>query len=237
MMRTIAAAAAAVAALLAGCAQSTEDPVVFAAASLEPAFTELFGDDAQLSFDGSSGLVDQLEGGAPADVLATADQRTMDRAKDLGLIEGEPKQFAANHLVIVVPAGNPAKVTGLDASLDDAALVVCAPDVPCGAASQRLARARGVTLHPRSEETKVSDVLGKVTAGEADAGLVYLTDATKAGDAVETITVPGAEEDPNTYWIGAVHGGDADRAKAVIDKVLGDGQDVLATYGFDGPAA
>lgn len=208
---------------------------VFAAASLGAAFEEVAdGSDVSFSFDGSSGLVDQLAGGAPADVLATADERTMDRAVGLGLVAGEPTMFATNRLVLVTPPDNPAGITGLE-SLDGAKLVVCAPDVPCGDASARLARRAGVALHPVSEETKVTDVLGKVTAGEADAGLVYLTDARAAGDAVQLIEVPGADAETNTYWIAAVTGGDADRAREFIELVRGS-EGALERHGF-GPGA
>lgn len=235
MRRLVAAALAGLA--LTGCGGGAgESTTVFAAASLGAAFEEIAdGSDVSLSFDGSSGLVDQLAGGAPADVLATADEKTMDRAVDLGLVAGEPTMFATNRLVLVTPPDNPAGVTGLDDSLDGAKLVVCAPDVPCGDASARLARRAGVALGPVSEETKVTDVLGKVTAGEADAGLVYLTDARGAGDAVRVIEVPGANDEPNTYWIAAVTGGDEQRARQFIQLVR-DAAPVLERHGF-GPGA
>lgn len=206
---------------------------VFAAASLHAAFEEITeGSDINYSFDGSSGLVDQIAGGAPADVFASADKRNMDKAVDQDLIDGEPVMFAKNHLVLVTPAGNPAGVKGLDESLDGAKLVVCAPEVPCGGATGRLAEKLGVELKPVSEETAVTDVLGKVTAGEADAGLVYLTDATGAGDKVEMIEIPEAAADPNTYWIAKVKGGNTEQAQAYIDLIMGEGQKTLAKYGF-----
>lgn len=178
--------------------------------------------------------MDQLSGGAPADVFASADQANMDRAVEAGLIDGNPVQFATNYLVLITPADNPAGVMGLDASLADAKLVVCAPEVPCGAATQRLAEATGVTLAPVSEETKVTDVLGKVTSGEADAGLVYATDATGAGDAVKVIEVPGADKDPNTYWVARVAGAKHPQAAdAFIAALTGDeGRRVLTEAGF-----
>ncbi len=160
--------------LLTACSPTTEsgdDPVtVFAAASLQQVFPELSrqaGIEANFSFDGSSGLVDQIHGGAPADVFASADQRTMDRAVELGLIDKAPQMFATNVLVLVVSAGNPGGVTGLDSSLDHAKLVVCAPEVPCGGATVALAEKQGVTLHPVSEESKVTDVVGKVASGRS----------------------------------------------------------------------
>lgn len=211
------------------------DSVVFAAASLNEVFP-LIEADAAYSFDGSSGLVDQLVGGAPADVFASADQRNMDKAVEEGVIEGEPVMFATNYLVLVVPAGNPGGVTGFDESLDAAKLVICAEDVPCGAATSRIAEENDLTLSPVSEETSVTDVLGKVTSGEADAGLVYLTDATRAGDAVEVLDIPGSADDPNTYWIAVVKDApNPEAAQAFVDAVTGPGAAILAEYGF-GPA-
>ncbi|SDL21237.1 molybdate ABC transporter substrate-binding protein [Tessaracoccus oleiagri] len=235
MRRVLAAALAALA--LAACSEDRAEPTtVFAASSLTIPFEEIAEDrEVSFSFDGSSGLVDQLAGGAPADVLATADQRTMDRAVELGLVEGEPTMFATNRLVLVTPPDNPAGVTGLDGSLDGAKLVVCAPEVPCGDASARLAERAGVELDPVSEETKVTDVLGKVIAGEADAGLVYFTDARGAGDEVHVIEMPEATEEPNTYWIAAVAGGDPERAAGFI-RLVGNSGPVLERHGF-GPRA
>lgn len=211
--------------------------VVFAAASLNAAFPEASaGLDVQYSFDGSSGLVDQLKGGAAADVFASADRANMDKAVEADLVEGEPVMFATNYLVLVTPADNPAGITGFDASLDGTKLVVCAPEVPCGAATVRVAEGSGLTLSPVSEEANVTDVLGKVTAGEADAGLVYATDAAGAGDQVQVFEVPGAQDDPNTYWIGVLR--DAPNpagAEAFVARILGDGQTVLATFGFGPP--
>lgn len=213
-------------------AVGTDDVIVFAAASLNKAFPEIA--PAKYSFDGSSGLVDQLKGGAPADVFASADKKNMDNAVAEGLIEGDPILFATNYLVLVTPADNPGEITGFDSSLDGKKLVICAADVPCGAATLKVAEANGLTLSPVSEESKVTDVLGKVTAGEADAGLVYATDAAGAGDAVKVFDVPGAKDDPNTYWIAAVK--DAPNAEGAAEFITlitePDGQAVLSKYGF-----
>lgn len=213
---------------------TTEGVVVFAAASLNKVFPEIA--PATYSFDGSSGLVDQMQGGAPADVFASADQKNMDKAVAAGLIDGDPVMFATNHLVLITPADNPGGVTGLDASLDGKKLVICSAEVPCGAATVKLAEKTGITLQPVSEESKVTDVLGKVSSGEADAGLVYATDATSAGEAVQTFEIPGADEDPNTYWIAKVKNAkDPAGADAFIAKIAGEGAVALAKYGF-GPA-
>lgn len=251
MIRTLYARGAALLAaalLVAGCStptaagpdpapvNSAAPPVVFAAASLKGVFEQLAKDagvPAEFSFDGSSGLVDQIAGGAPADVFASADGANMDRAVAEGLIEGEPVRFATNVLVLVTPPDNPAGVTGFDASLDGTRLVVCAPEVPCGRATAKLAEAMGLVLAPVSEESKVTDVLGKVVSGEADAGLVYATDAAKAGDSVRTFPIAEAAKMPNEYWIAAVRGGDAAAARAFLDAVGSEsGKALLAEFGF-----
>ena len=221
---------------------------VFAAASLQKPFeaiAERFeednpGIDVVLSFDGSQSLVDQLGAGAPADVLATADARTMARAEDAGTVR-VPQEFATNTLTLIVPAGNPAGVTGLDSSLDGAKLVVCAPEVPCGAATEQLETNAGVELAPVSEESKVSDVRGKVESGQADAGIVYRTDAAAAGDRVEAIDIAGADEVVNAYPIAvtADAGADGQRfadAETWIRAVTSDwGRKILADAGFGAP--
>ena len=218
--------------------QATGTTTVFAAASLNQAFPRAAeGEDVSFSFDGSSGLVDQIVGGAPADVFASADQRNMDKAVEAGVIDGEPVMFATNYLVLVVPTGNPGEVTGFNDSLDDTRLVVCAPEVPCGGATERVAETAELTLEPVYEESNVTDVLGKVTSGEADAGIVYATDATQAGDTVEVLDIPGAQEDPNTYWIAAVT--DAPNpagAEEFVTMITGEtGQKALAEFGFGPP--
>ncbi len=221
---------------------------VFAAASLQKPFeaiAERFeednpGVDVVLSFDGSQSLVDQLGAGAPADVLATADARAMSRAEDAGTVR-VPQEFATNTLTLIVPAGNPAGVTGLDSSLDGAKLVVCAPEVPCGAATEQLEANAGVELAPVSEESKVSDVRGKVESGQADAGIVYRTDAAAAGDRVEAIDIAGADEVVNAYPIAvtADAGADGQRfadAETWIRAVTSDwGRKIMADAGFGAP--
>ncbi|UNX55170.1 molybdate ABC transporter substrate-binding protein [Georgenia sp. TF02-10] len=215
---------------------------VFAAASLTRVFTDIAetleaqhpGVRVTFSFAGSADLVAQVGAGAPADVLATADETTMADAVAAGVVAAEPTIFAENVLTLVVPPGNPAGVTGLDASLDEAHLVVCAPQVPCGAATAQLADRAGVTLAPVSEESSVTDVLGKVTAGQADAGLVYTTDATAAGDAVEVIAVPGAAEVVNRYPLAVLADAeDPGLARLWVETVTGEqGRQVLADAGF-----
>lgn len=218
---------------------SEPPPTVFAAASLAAPFEELAATtetEVQFSFDGSSGLVDQLLGGAAADVFAAADTATMERAVAEGLAQSDPVRFATNVLVLITPVDDPAGVTGLNESLDGAKLVTCAPEVPCGRATAELADRLGVDLEPVSEEASVTDVLGKVTSGEADAGLVYSTDAVRAAAEVRTVEIPEALEEPNEYWIVPVSGGSAESAAEFIELVTSpEGLELLAAQGFGPP--
>ena len=225
----------------------TGEVTVFAAASLQDAFQELAtsfeaahaGVHITFDFQGSQDLVTALDGGSPADVLATANNSTMTDAANKGLV-GEQTEFATNVLTLIVPAGNPAGVTGInDGSLDKADLVICAPEVPCGEATQKLAAELGVTLNPVSEEQKVTDVRGKVESGEAQAGIVYTTDAAKSGSKVEPIALP-ANSVINHYPIALTKSaGNPQAAQAFIDYILSpEGQKVLQdTYGFGAPGA
>ncbi|MGJ6980520.1 molybdate ABC transporter substrate-binding protein [Aestuariimicrobium soli] len=227
--------AAALALGLPACSSQPDTTTVFAAASLSTVFPQIADEaktPATFSFDGSSGLVDQLEGGAPADVLATADKTTMDRAVKGGLVE-TPREFATNQLALVVPKGNPAGVTDL-ADLDGKKLVICAPEVPCGRATLQVAQDRSITLKPVSEELKVTDVVGKVASGEADAGVAYTTDA---NDEVEVITLPGADKRATHLYIARVKGTTkGSGADAFIAAVTGEtGRRLLTAKGF-GPA-
>jgi len=191
-----------------------------------------------LSFAGSSTLVQQLTEGAPADVLATADERSMAGAVDAGLVAGEPEVFATNVLTVVVPAANPAGVgTFRDLADPGVQVVVCAPQVPCGAATERVEEASGVRLSPVSEEGSVTDVLGKVVSGQADAGLVYTTDARSAGDAVEVVEVLQAPRAVNRLPVAALADSDQTAlARQFTELVAGDrGREVLAGAGFGAP--
>jgi molybdate transport system substrate-binding protein len=219
---------------------------VFAAASLTATFTELAaefeaahpGTDVALNFAGSADLVTQIIEGAPADVFASADEKNMTKLTDDDLVEGEPVDFATNVLEIAVPPGNPAGIeTFADLAAPGVKLVVCAPEVPCGAATLKVAEASGVALTPVSEESSVTDVLGKVTSGEADAGLVYVTDVKAAGDAVDGIPFDESGEAVNTYPIATLVDAEAPEvAHAFLAFVTSEaGLAVLAAAGFGKP--
>ena len=142
----------------------------------------------------------------------------------------------SNTLTLVTAPGNPLGVTGLD-GLGDATLVICAPQVPCGRATAEVADAAGLTLAPVSEENSVTDVLGKVTSGQADAGVVYVTDATLAGDQVATVDIAGADQVVNYYPAAVVAGSEnAELARSFITYLgLDAAQDALAAAGFGAP--
>ncbi|MFS3130392.1 molybdate ABC transporter substrate-binding protein [Nocardioides sp. Bht2] len=218
---------------------------VYAAASLRGSFEKIATAfeaehkdvEVKFNFAGSSELVSQLTQGADADVLATADEKTMGQATDAELLSAPAQIFAGNTLRIVVPAGNPKKISNLADLSKGVDLVICAPQVPCGAASVQVAEAAGITLQPVSEELNVTEVLSKVTNGQADAGLVYLTDVISAGDAVEGIEFPESQDVINRYPIGRLEESDEDDlADAFVAFVASSaGQQILADAGFQAP--
>ena len=226
-----------------GAGKATGKVTVLAAASLQKAFEEIEktvekdnpGLDVTFDFQGSQDLVASLAGGDSADVLATANNSTMKTAADQKLV-GSQTEFATNVLTLIVPKGNPKRITGLDSSLDGANLVICAPEVPCGEATKKLAQAQGITLNPVSEEQKVTDVRGKVESGEADAGIVYTTDAAAAKDKADKIDIPDGGV-VNHYPIApTAEPENAAGAQVFIDAVTGKtGQDILAKHGFGKP--
>lgn len=252
-MKTIGAlvfTAALAATALVGCSpkQSESGPkiMVFAAASLKKSFTEIgerFTTDnpgvaVEFSFAGSSDLVTQLTQGAGADVFASADTKNMDKVAKADMLSGEPVDFASNALTIAVAPGNPKKITSFkDLALPGLSVVVCAPTVPCGAAAQRVEQTAEVRLEPVSEESSVADVLNKVTTGQADAGLVYVTDVRAAGDKVTGVPFPESADAVNIYPIAVLKGStQADRAQKFVDLVTGEaGQKILGAAGFGKP--
>ena len=242
---TGAATGAASASASGGTGKATGKVTVLAAASLQKAFEEIEktvekdnpGLDVTFDFQGSQDLVSSLANGNSADVLATANNSTMKTAADQKLV-GSQTEFATNVLTLIVPKGNPKKITGLDSSLDGANLVICAPEVPCGEATKKLAEAQGITLKPVSEEQKVTDVRGKVESGEADAGIVYTTDAAAAKDKADKIDIPDGGV-VNHYPIAqTAEPENPAGAQVFIDAVTGKaGQEILAKHGFGKPGS
>ncbi|MFJ3957574.1 molybdate ABC transporter substrate-binding protein [Arthrobacter sp. NPDC090010] len=220
--------------------------VVFAAASLKGTFTALADQlkaehpelDVKLNFAGSQDLVAQIKAGAKADVVATADLPTMEKLSSAGSLDGAAQNFASNTLTIAVPPSNPAHITQLsDLAKSGTKTVLCAPQVPCGAASQKVEKAAGLSIKAVSEELSVSDVLGKVSSGEADAGLVYRTDVQGAKGKVTGIDFPQSSSAVNVYAIAKVQGSpDPEGGKLFLDQVTSAaGQSVLSKAGFGKP--
>lgn len=215
---------------------------VFAAASLTGTFTQLGKDfeaahpgvKVQLNFAGSSALAKQINEGAPADVFASAAPKNMDDVKD----KGTPTTFVKNTLEIAVPKGNPGRITGIKDFADkDKKIAICAAQVPCGAAAEKVFKAVGITAQPDSLEQDVKAALTKVGLGEVDAALVYKTDVLAAKDKVEGIEFPESAKAVNEYPIATLtKGPNPDGAKAFVDYVLSDkGKAVLTAAGFDAP--
>jgi molybdate transport system substrate-binding protein len=221
-------------------AASASEIKVFAAASLTAAFTKL-GDDfsaanggtkVTFNFAGSQALATQIQQGAPADVFASADIPNMDKVKDL---VGTPRNFAGNLLAIVVEKGNPKGVRTLDdLASPDLKVVLAAEEVPAGRYAEQILDKAGVSVRPVSQEDNVKAVVTKVSLGEADAGIVYVTDVTAGGDEVEGVDIPEDQNVTATYPIAAVKASKAqDKAQAFMDMVLSpEGQQVLKEFGF-----
>jgi len=224
---------------------------VLAAASLTAVFTTIGqqfesanpGVTVRFSFDGSATLVTQISQGAPADVVALADTKTMDQLTQANLIAGSPTLFASNSLVLAVPADNPAGITSLtDLTKAGVKTVVCDSSVPCGAAADRVFTAAGVSVAPVSLESSVTAVVTKLTTGEADAGMVYGTDVAGSGGKIMSVPLPDTaavtQAAMTSYPIAVVAAAASpDWAGQFVTFVTsGPGQATLQTAGF-GPAS
>jgi len=216
---------------------------VFAAASLTDSFKALgtafqaahAGTTVQFNFAGSPTLVTQIEQGASADVFAAADTTNMDRLKTDGLTAAAAQVFAHNKLEIVVAAGNPKGITGLaDLAKPGVIYITAAPTVPAGKYALQILASAGVKVTPKSLETDVKSVVSKIELGEADAGIVYVTDVKAAAGKVTGVPIPDSVNVIATYPIVAVKGStNLNLANAFIAYVLSaDGQATLQSFGF-----
>ena len=217
---------------------------VLAAASLTESFTRLAeeferqhdGTRVKLAFDSSATLAEQALGGAAADVLATADTATMDGAADA--LADDAQVFATNTMVLVTPADNPAGLTSFaDLGSGGVTYVVCVETAPCGKVAAAVLDDADIGADPASLEVDVKSVLARVVSGEADAGLVYASDAVAGGEAVRTFEIPGAEAHVTSYPIAQLtQAADPDLAREFVDLVLSPaGRDVFADAGFGTP--
>lgn len=231
------------------------DLTVFAAASLSDAFEaierELEAATPNLSitynFGGSQVLVTQLEEGAQADVFASANTAQMDAAIAAKLVTGEPMPFVRNRLAIVTPAGNPAGIeSAADLGKEGILLVLAQSEVPAGryaresvclmaadTATYGTGFVERVAANVVSEEEDVRDALAKVALGEADAGIVYVSDAAAVGDQVHVVDIPGEVNVIATYPVAVLAGSDEALGSAFIAYLLSEeGQTMLVSYGF-----
>jgi molybdate transport system substrate-binding protein len=228
---------------------------VFAAASLResfeaaaPAFTAKTGTKVTFSFAGSDTLETQIAEGAPADVFASANKAQIQKALDAGLLSGDPRIFARNQLVIVIPKDNPGRVkSALDLGRGGVRVVLAAPTVPVGnyarTAFTNLSKlpeygaqfAQAVNANVVSNEVDVKAVVTKISLGEGDAGVSYLTDVTPAvAKSVSTVAFPAGAAPEAVYPIAVVKATKSpDAAKAFIDFILSpEGQVFLKERGF-----
>jgi len=216
---------------------------VFAATSLTKAFDKIGaqfeaahpGVTVKFNYNGSSSLATSINQGAPADVFASAAPKNMETVTSAGNASGTPQDFARNTGEIMVEKGNPKNIKSVSDLANPALkVVVCAPAVPCGQVATAIFKNAGVTVKPVSEEQNVGGVVTKVTLGEADAGIVYVTDV-KANEGKGTgVPIPADQNDITAYPIAQLKDApNASGAAAFISYVLSPaGQQVLASFGF-----
>lgn len=224
---------------------------VLAAASLTGSFTELAatfedehpGVEVELVFGSSTTLAEQAVDGAPGDVLATADERSMTLAEDGNALAEAPEGFVSNRLALVTPPDDPAGISDLsDLDDPDVDYVVCAGTAPCGAVAAAVLEDAGITAPPASEEVDVKAVLARVVQGEADAGLVYRTDAVAAGDDVSEISSEDTDDHTSayatTYFVARLAADDAARGDLAAEFVTlvrsNRAREVFTEAGFGG---
>lgn len=216
--------------------------VVFAASSLTEAFNEIGtafhaanpGATVQFNFAGSSDLVTQIGQGAPADVFASADDTNMTKLVDAGEAAGTPVPVAKNTFEIIVEKGNPKAIaTVADLAKPGLTVVLCAPTVPCGKGAAKVLENAKVTVTPKSLEEKVKGVVTKVTTGEADAGIVFVTDVKAAGSGAQGVEIPADINAISNYPMVVTKEAKNASAQAFIDFVAGpQGQAILVSHGF-----
>ena len=242
----MAAAAVVVSILTGGCSGAADgaqpgsgrEVVVMAASSLTDVIDLVFEDSPNVTsvLSGSSTLVAQLAAGAEADVLITANSATMGRAVSEGSVQGEPAVIAMNTLVLATAPGNPGRVAGLaDLARDGLLVGLCAEEVPCGALAREALGEAGITPAFDTLESNVRALATKLALGELDAGLVYSTDATRAG--LATVDAPELHDHVNRYYIASVSAEPPPEVRQVIGEFFGGnrGYKALRAHGFSPP--
>ena len=221
---------------------------VYAASSLTTAMTSIASAFEStepnihivLNFAGSATLVEQIEQGAPADVVVFADDKQMNDLVESGNVNKDTvTNIATNTLTLIVEKGNPLNIKNVsDLASPQIRTVLCDIAQPCGKyAAQALGRAN-VVVQPRSRETNVSGVTQKVASGEADAGIVYVTDALANASKLGAVPIDKSINVSNNYPIASLNELSITTQKVAqtfIDFVMGDGQKILNGYGFASP--
>ena len=229
--------------VVAGCGTGLDHPeppavTIFAAASLQPPFDQIARHTpvtSRFNYAGTQTLTAQLTQGAQADVFASADQDHMSQVVKAGLVTGSPTVFAHNRLEIAVAKGNPKRINGLeDLARKDLVVVLADPSVPAGKYAQQILTKAGVSVHPASLEPQVTGVLSKVTLGEADAGIVYVSDIKTSGK-VDGVEIPDSQNVIADYSIAILNSGTHEGAAATfVGLVLSStGQSILEAAGFE----
>lgn len=219
---------------------------IFAAASLQGPLDTIAKDFeaahpeytvAPITYDGSQALATQAIDGADVDVLALASEASLVPVTEAGLT-GKGTIFASNTLEMAVAPGNPKGLRSLqDLARNGVSVVVCASEVPCGQATDKVTADAGVTLEPVSQESNVTSVVNRVAGGEADAGLVYSTDVKAAGDKLQGVALPNADKAINRYPVAvSSKAKDPEGGEAFEDYLLSaEGRKTLAEAGFGAP--
>ena len=190
---------------------------------------------ATFNYAGSQTLASQIAQGAQADVFASADTARMKTLQDAGLLAGPPRLFAHNRLEIAVERGNPKGIHSLaDLARPGLVIVLADPSVPAGKYAQQALAKAGVNVKPASLELEVTAVLTKVALGEADAGIVYVSDIVTSGN-VDGIAIPDAQNVIADYPIARLDAAqNKSGADAFITYVLSSqGQAILVGAGFE----
>jgi molybdate transport system substrate-binding protein len=226
-------------------AASTGTITVFAAASLTESFTQLGkqfqaahpGDTVKFSFGPSSGLAEQINNGAPADVFASAAPANMQQVVSAGNASS-PQNFAKNFMEVATPPDNPGNVESVKDLADDSVKVaLCQPQVPCGAVAAEVFKNASITVKPVTLQPDVKSVLTQVETGNVDAGMVYVTDVKAAGSKVNGVTISASDNASTLYPIATISSSTHKSiAQAFMNYVLSPaGQQVLAAAGFQKP--
>lgn len=196
------------------------------------------GVQVRFTFDGSQEMAARLEERGAGDVLVTADEETMNGADEH--LTGRRRVIAHNSMTIVVRPGNPRRIRGLrDLARPGLRVAVAAAPVPAGRYARKIFAGAGITVRSSSEEISARAVLDRVRTGDADAGLVYITDLKSAGVAAGSVAIPALENVTATYAAAAVRdGANEEEAASFVSWLTSSvARDLFNKYGFVTPAA